>query len=83
MQFPDFVSRRKVKVTAWVGEALVGTDGLVVDAWAIRELSFTPPFPEYNEAILEMIRKWEYEPLLVNGQRAPFCLVVTVNVNVS
>jgi hypothetical protein len=83
MEFPEFGSKRRVKVTTWVGEALVGTDGLVVDAWAIRELSFTPPFPEYNDAILKMIRKWEYEPLLVERQRTPFCIVVTVNINVS
>ena len=56
---------------------------MVVDAWAIRELSFTPPFPEYNDAILKMIRKREYEPLLLERQRTPFCIVVTVNINVS
>jgi hypothetical protein len=83
MQFPEFPPGTKVKGTVWVGEALVGTDGLVVDTWAIRELSFTPPFSEYNDEILKMIRKWEYEPVLVKGERTPFCITVTVNIDVS
>jgi len=80
-QFPELPPGTKVILRPWVGEALVGTDGAVVHAWAIRELTLNPPFPEFNEAILKAIRKWKYEPIRVKGQRTPFCTTITVNIN--
>jgi hypothetical protein len=66
----------------WIGEALVGSDGLVVDAWALREPKIDPPFPQFNDAILEAIKKWEYEPVTVGDERVPVCMVVTVIIDV-
>jgi len=47
----------------WIGEILVGTDGLVADAWAMSEPKLDPPSAKLTPGILDALRKWEYEPL--------------------
>ena len=65
----------------WTGEALVDVSGRVVQVWPVREVRLKPPFPAFNTAIAESIRRWEFEPLLVNGTPAPFCVTVTTNID--
>lgn len=65
----------------WLGEALVSSSGKVVQVWAIREVTFKPAFPAFNEAIVESIHRREYEPVIVEGKPSPFCMTVSVNIN--
>ena len=65
----------------WIGEALVDTKGKVSQVWPIREVRLTPSFPPFNESIVAAIRQWEYEPFIVESQAVPWCVTVTVNVD--
>ena len=65
----------------WVGEFLVDATGKVAHVWTVRPLQITPPFPPFNNSIVDAIQRWEYEPLRVNNGARPFCVTVTVNIN--
>ena len=65
----------------WLGEALISNTGRVAHVWPIREVKFVPPFPAFNNAIADAMKQWEFEPLLVQGKPAAFCMTVTVNIN--
>jgi len=65
----------------WVGEVLLDVYGKVVHVWTIREVRLNPPFPTFNQAIIDAIRKWEFEPLVVNGRRTPACTTVTISID--
>ena len=65
----------------WIGEALIDGAGKVTHVWPIREPELTPPLPAFRIAIVDAIRRWEFEPLIVNGKRAAVCMVVTVNID--
>jgi protein TonB len=53
-------------------EAVVGPDGHVQDVRVLRSI------PLLDQAAMDAVRRWEYEPLLVQGQAVPFVLTVTV-----
>jgi hypothetical protein len=67
----------------YIGEILISPDGSVADTWAAREIKLDPPFPEFNEAIRSTIKKWKYEPVVVDGEKMPVCMSVTLNVDFS
>ena len=80
--YPDLPTRTKTTASGiWVGETLVDSTGKVNRVWSIREVTVQPPFPAFNAAIVDAIRQWEYEPLLVKGKPTPFCMTVTVSTN--
>jgi protein TonB len=54
-------------------EARVDDRGLVVDAYVLRGM------PLLDQAAVDAVRQWQYRPLLLNGQRWPFIVTVTVN----
>jgi protein TonB len=56
-------------------EAVIGTDGKVVEAKALR------PVAMLDEAALEAVRQWEYTPTLLNGE--PVSVIMTVTVSFS
>jgi hypothetical protein len=66
---------------AWVGEVLLSAEGKVSRIWPIHEVQFTPPFPLFNQAIVDAIRQWEYEPTVIKSEATPVCLTVTVSIN--
>jgi hypothetical protein len=65
----------------WIGEVLVDVKGKVAQVWPIREPRLTPSFPPFNASIVTAIRQWEYEPLLVESRAVPWCMTVTVNID--
>jgi hypothetical protein len=78
---PDYPTRpgsSKALSSIWIGEALVDKTGTVREVWTIRPLSFDPAWPEFEAAIPAAIRKWSYEPALVDGAAAPVCVTVSV-----
>jgi hypothetical protein len=81
---PDFPTRQgssKALASIWIGEALVDTTGTVREVWTIRPLSFEPAWPEFEAAIHAAIRKWSYEPALVDGAAVPVCVTVSVRID--
>ena len=56
-----------------MGEFLIGPEGKVLAVWPIRQLQFRPPFPAFNQAIVDSIKQTLYEPLNIDGQRVPVC----------
>ncbi|MGH9219138.1 MAG: energy transducer TonB [Vicinamibacterales bacterium] len=54
-------------------EATVGTNGAVQDARVLRSHGVL------DEAAVEAVRQWRYEPLRLNGVPTPFVLTVTVS----
>lgn len=53
-------------------EVLVGPNGKVVDVRSLR------PDPQFDESAIEAVKKWEYEPTLVNGVATSVVLPVIV-----
>jgi TonB family protein len=54
-------------------ELVVGVDGNVTDARVLRSI------PLLDDAALECVRQWRYEPTLLNGAAVPVVMTVTVN----
>jgi hypothetical protein len=65
----------------WAGEVLIDTRGKVSKVWAIREVNFKPPFPAFNQAIVDAVGSWEFEPTTVASVAVPICITVTFNIN--
>jgi outer membrane biosynthesis protein TonB len=80
---PDYPARQgssKALSSIWIGEALVDTSGTVREVWTIRPLRFEPAWPEFEAAIPAAIRKWSYEPALIDGTAVPVCVTVSVRI---
>jgi TonB family protein len=58
---------------AVVAEIVINEAGLVTDARVLRSIPFL------DEAALEAVRKWRFEPTIVNGRAVPVTMEVTVN----
>jgi TonB family protein len=56
-----------------VVEAIVDADGSVKQARVLRSI------PLLDEAALEAVRQWRFEPTLLNGQPVPVIMTLTVN----
>jgi protein TonB len=54
-------------------EVTIGADGVVSDAQVLRSI------PLLDQAALDAVRQWRYEPTLLNGVPTPVILTVTVN----
>jgi hypothetical protein len=81
---PDYPTRQgttRAIASIWIGEALVDSTGTVRDVWTIRPLSFEPAWPEFEAAIPAAIRKWSYEPAIVDGAAVPRCITVSVRID--
>jgi hypothetical protein len=61
--------------------AVVDRTGAVAHIWVLREPRITPPFPPLNQAILDALQQWKYEPFLKKGEPVPICITVTVNID--
>jgi TonB family protein len=54
-------------------EVTIGEDGVVSDAQVLRSI------PMLDQAALDAVRQWRYEPTLLNGVPTPVLMTVTVN----
>jgi TonB family protein len=54
-------------------EITIGTDGAIRDAKILRSI------PLLDQAALDAVRQWRYEPTLLNGAPVPVIMNVTVN----
>ena len=67
---------KECKSAITIFEALVGPSGKVEQVWTLRS-----PCKQVEQAGLEALRQWEYEPLRVEGKPVPFCMTVTTIVH--
>jgi hypothetical protein len=63
----------------WLVEAVIDDRGKVRDAKIVTAPHMEPPWPEYEEAIIESILKWRYKPVRVDGKPWPNCTSITIN----
>jgi TonB family protein len=54
-------------------EAIVGTDGQIVEARILRSI------PVFDDAALSAVKQWKFMPVLQNGTAIPALMTVTVN----
>jgi TonB family protein len=55
-----------------IAEAVIGPDGRVQDVRILRSI------PLLDQAALDAVRQWEFEPTLLNGAAVPVIMTVTV-----
>jgi len=54
-------------------EARIATDGSVEEAHVLRSI------PLLDQAALDAVKQWQFEPTLMNGQPVPIIMTVTIN----
>ncbi len=69
--FPEIARTARVEGVL-ILEAKVGKDGKVKEAAIIRSI------PLLDQAAIDAVKQWEYEPFLVNGEPMAFIVTVTV-----
>ena len=79
-QYPE-LPRGTVGSGPWRGEFLIDQRGKVVEVWTIQEVRFKPAFPPFNQAIVDAIRQWEFEPLIISGSPVSACAPVTIAIH--
>ena len=54
-------------------EVRIGADGLIEDGRVLKSI------PLLDEAALDAVKQWQFEPTLMNGQPTPVIMTVTIN----
>ena len=72
--YPPLAQQARIQGTVVI-EATIGPDGRVTDARILR------PTPILGTAAIDAVRKWRYEPTVLNGVAVP--VMMTLNVNFS
>jgi len=73
--YPDIALVAKVTGLV-ILEASVGKDGTVESVRILRSVKFL------DEAAVQAVKQWRYQPLVLNGVATPFVLSVTLNFSV-
>jgi hypothetical protein len=79
VEWPNIPDTNVWHAGAPVVEAVVETDGTVKEVKFLR--GFEPTWPEAEAAIINAIRKWQYEPVVIDGEPVPACMKVVININ--
>jgi TonB family protein len=74
-EYPEKASEARLTGTV-VMDVTVGIDGRVSDVQVLRGI------PLLSRAAVSAVRKWRYEPLLLDGRPVPFVIAVTTVFNV-
>lgn len=61
--------------------ATIGPDGTVTVVKAIHLRGRKRADPKLESLYADAIRKWTFEPTVVDGKRVPVCMTVTVNID--
>lgn len=69
--YPDIAQRARVQGTVII-EATIGKDGTIEEARVLRSI------PLLDDAALQAVRQWRYEPTYLNGEPVPVIVTVTV-----
>jgi len=79
--YPPLPPNTRVKSNAWLGEILLDQTGRVSGVWTIRDMQFVPPFPAFNLAVVDEIRRWRFEPAMIDGKAVRLCMTTSVLVD--
>lgn len=69
--YPDEARKEKVQGTIII-EMVVGADGKVMKTRVLRSV------PALDQAALDAVTKWEFEPMVINGKAMPVVMTATV-----
>jgi protein TonB len=72
--YPDLAVQSRVSALV-ILEAEVDVRGFV------RAVKLLRGHPLFDEAAMEAVKQWRYQPLLLNGEPTGFVLTVTINFN--
>jgi protein TonB len=70
--YPDQARAERIEGTVIV-EALIGTDGRVIDVHVLRSVH-----PLLDASAVEAVSQWEYTPTLLNGEPVELIMSITV-----
>jgi protein TonB len=70
--YPELARASQVQGVV-VLEARIGPDGRVTNARVLRSV------PLLDQAAIEALSQWEYQPTLLNGSPVPVLITVTIN----
>jgi protein TonB len=59
-------------------EGLVILEALIAEDGTIREVKVLRPEPLFEQAAITAVRQWRFSPTLLNGERVPIVMTVTV-----
>jgi TonB family protein len=74
--YPEYAQAAGIQ-GAVILEVVIGEDGSVVEAWVLQSV------PELDQAAIDAVTQWRYEPTLMNGEPVEVELVVTINFTLS
>jgi protein TonB len=74
--YPDIAQRAAIEGIV-ILEATVGEDGRVDGVKVLRSQAVL------EQAAIEAVKQWQYEPLIYNGRPTPFVLTVTLSFNLA
>jgi len=75
-EYPDVAQRAAIQGIV-ILEATVGEDGRVDGVKVLRSQALL------QQAAIDAVKQWEYEPLIWNGRPTPFVLTVTLSFNLA
>jgi TonB family protein len=71
-EYPEEARAARVEGVVILG-IVIGEDGSVIDSTVLRSI------PALDQAALEAVSQWEFEPTLLNGEPVEIEMAVTVN----
>jgi TonB family protein len=71
-EYPEEAQAARIEGTV-ILEIVIGVDGSVIDARVLRSI------PELDQAAIDAVLQWVYEPTLLNGEAVEVEVTVTVN----
>ena len=74
--YPDAAREAGVQGVV-IMEAVIGPDGKVTDVRVLRSVA------GLDEAAVDAVKQWQYEPTLLNGLAIPVIMTVTVQFTLS
>jgi TonB family protein len=61
-------------------EAVINDKGKVLEARLVERIKWEPAWPEFDNAILSAVRKWEFEPMEVGGMTMWACMEMSIGI---
>jgi protein TonB len=70
--YPEDARAAKIEGVVILG-IVIGDDGSVIDTMVLRSI------PALDQAAIDAVRQWEFEPTLLNGEPVEIEMTVTIN----
>jgi TonB family protein len=80
-EYPRDTLQRRSLGGRSVVEAVIDDKGKILDARLIERIMWDPAWPEFDNAILDAVRQWEFEPTTVGGTTMWVCMTTSIAIN--